>query len=64
MHTSFQHYTCSRRIKEHEPKVKITITMVSSRELTEEDFIGLPMTKENMDRYYAWKEIELPKESE
>lgn len=53
MHISFRYYTCSRRIKEHEPKVKIT--MVSSRELTEEDFIGLPMTKENMDRYCAWK---------
>ena len=48
-----EHEERLRRIKEHEPKVKITL--VSSRELTEEDFIGLPMTKENMDRYCAWK---------
>lgn len=49
-----EHEERLRRIKEHEPKVKVTL--VASRELTEEDFIGLPMTKENMDRYYAWKE--------
>ena len=55
-----EHEERLRRIKEHEPKVKVTL--VVSRELTEEDFIGMPMTKENMDRYYAWKEIVLPKE--
>lgn len=49
-----EHEERLRRIKEHEPKVKITL--VSSRELTEEDFIGMPMTKENIDRYCAWKE--------
>ena len=49
-----EHEERLRRIKEHEPKVKVTL--VVSRELTEEDFIGMPMTKENMDRYYAWKE--------
>ena len=49
-----EHEELLRRIKEHEPKVKVTL--VVSRELTEEDFIGMPMTKENMDRYYAWKE--------
>lgn len=48
-----EHEERLRHIKEHEPKVKVTL--VSSRELTEEDFIGLPMTKENMDRYNAWK---------
>jgi hypothetical protein len=42
-----------KRIKEHEPKVRSTL--VIPRELTEEDFIGMPMTKENMDRYNAWK---------
>ena len=48
-----EHEERLRRIKEHEPTVKVTL--VPSRELTEEDFIGLPMTKENMDRYNAWK---------
>jgi hypothetical protein len=48
-----EHEERLRRIKEHEPKVKVTL--VASRELTEEDFIGLPMTKENVDRYCAWK---------
>lgn len=40
-------------IKENEPKIKVTL--ISSQEITEEDFIGLPMTKENVDRYFAWK---------
>ena len=48
-----EHEECLRRIKEHEPKVEVTL--VSSRELTE-DFIGLPLTKGNLDRYQAWKE--------
>lgn len=48
-----EHEELLRRIKEHEPKVKSTL--VASRELTEEDFIGMPMTKKNMDRYNAWK---------
>lgn len=48
-----EHEERLRIMKENAPKIKVT--MVSSRELTEEDFIGLPMTKENMDRYYAWK---------
>ncbi len=47
-----EHEERLRRIKEHEPKVRVTLT----RELTEEDFIGMPMTKENIDRYSAWKE--------
>lgn len=57
-----EHEERLRRIKEHEPKVKITLvasrelTEAASREITEEDFIGMPMTKENMDRYNAWKE--------
>ena len=49
-----EHEERLRRIKEHEPKVEVTL--VSSRELTEEDFIGLPLTKGNLDRYQAWKE--------
>ena len=49
-----EHEDLLRMIKEHEPKVKVTL--VSSRELTEEDFIGLPLTKDNLDRYQAWKE--------
>lgn len=48
-----EHEERLRLIREHSPKVKVT--MVSSRKLTEEDFIGLPMTKENMDRYYTWR---------
>lgn len=49
-----EHEELLRRIKEHEPKVRSTL--VIPREITEEDFIGMPMTKENMDRYNAWKE--------
>ena len=49
-----EHEERLRRIKEHEPKVEVTL--VSSRELTEEDFIGLPLTKGNLYRYQAWKE--------
>jgi hypothetical protein len=48
-----EHEERLRRIKEHEPKVRVI--SVASREITEEDFIGMPMTKENMDRYNAWK---------
>ena len=47
-----EHEECLRRIKEHEPKVKVTL-------VASQDFIGMPMTKENMenmDRYYARKE--------
>ena len=40
-----------RVIKKHEPKVR-----VSMQELTEEYFIGKPMTKENLTLYQAWKE--------
>ena len=56
-----EHEERLRRIKEHEPKVKVIsvasreFTEAASREITEEDFIGMPMTKENMDRYNAWK---------
>ena len=49
-----EHEERLRRIREHEPKVEVTL--VPSQELTEEDFIGLPLTKENLDRYQAWKE--------
>ena len=49
-----EHEERLRIIKEHEPKVEVTL--VSSRELTEEDFIGLPLTKGNLDLYRAWKE--------
>ena len=48
-----EHEERLRQIKEHEPKVKSTL--VFPRELTEEDFIGMPMTEENMARYNAWK---------
>lgn len=48
-----EHEERLRRIKEHEPK--ILSHLVEEREITEDDFIGLPMTKENMDRYYNWK---------
>ncbi len=49
-----EHEECLRRIKEHEPK--ILSHLVEEREITEDDFIGLPMTKENLDRYCDWKE--------
>lgn len=48
-----EHEERLRRIKECEPK--ILSHLVEEREITEDDFIGLPMTKENIDRYCAWK---------
>lgn len=48
-----EHEERLKRIKEHEPKVKVTL--VPSRELTEEDFIGMPLTKSNLAYYQAWK---------
>ena len=41
-----EHEERLRQIKEHELKVKIT--SVASRELIEEDFIEMPVTKENL----------------
>ena len=48
-----EHEERLRRIKEHEPKV--ISHLIEEREITEDGFIGLPMTKENIDRYCAWK---------
>ena len=48
-----EHEERLRQIKEHEPK--IISHLVEECDITEDDFIGLPMTKENMDQYCDWK---------